>query len=108
VQRIAAAGGTGVSLISRIFHEQSLYPHHIHRVQAVSPTNHCARAVLCQLLLAKYIVNTQFVARIMFTDAGFIRDVAVNFHNTHIWVNDGTYPQYYQDIFIPSMSGCAF
>jgi hypothetical protein len=37
----------------------------------------------------KLIVNTQFVANILFTnEAGFIGDGTVNFHNNHVWVDD--------------------
>jgi hypothetical protein len=34
-------------------------------------------------------LSTQFVPNILFTDeAGFTRDGIVNFHNTHVWVDD--------------------
>jgi hypothetical protein len=89
VRRIAAAVGIGVPLFWRILHEQSLYPYHIQRVQALTPPNHRARVVFCQWLLAKCLVNTQFVADILFTDeAGFTRECIVSFHHTHVWVDD--------------------
>jgi hypothetical protein len=89
VRSIAAAEGIGVLLVWRILHEQSLYPYHIQRVQVLTPPDHCARAVFCQLLLAKYCVNTQFVAHILFTEeAGLTTHGIVNFHNTHVWVDD--------------------
>jgi hypothetical protein len=89
VQRIAAPEGIGVPLVSRIFQEQSVYPHHIQRVQALTPTDHRARTMFCQLLLAMCFVNTQFVANILFTDeVGFTKDSIVNFRNTNVWVDD--------------------
>jgi hypothetical protein len=92
VRRIAAAEGIGVPLVWIILHEQSLYPYHLHRAQAVTPPNYRARVVFCQWLHAKCVVNTQFVASIVFTDeAGFTRDGIVNFHNTHIWVDDNSH-----------------
>jgi hypothetical protein len=51
-----------------------------------------ARAVFCQRLLAKCVLNTQFVANILFTvEAGFTRDGIVNFHNMHVSVDDNTH-----------------
>jgi hypothetical protein len=87
VRRIAAV--EGVPLVLRILHEQSLYPYHIQRVHVLTPPDHRARAVFCQWLLAKCLVNTQFVANILLIDeAGFIRDGTVNFHSTHDSVDD--------------------
>jgi hypothetical protein len=89
VRRTAAAEGISVPLVWRILHEQSLYPYHIQRLQALTPPDHRARVVHCHWLLAKYFVNPRFVANILFTDeAGFTRDSVVNFHNTHIWLDD--------------------
>jgi hypothetical protein len=48
VRKITAAESIGVPLLWRIPHEQSLYPHHIQRVQALTPSDHRARAVFCQ------------------------------------------------------------
>jgi hypothetical protein len=63
----------------RILYEQSIYPYHIQRVQALTPPDHHARVEFCQWFLAKYVVNTQFVATILFTDeVGFTRDSIVN------------------------------
>jgi hypothetical protein len=87
--RILAAEDIGVALIWRILHEQSRYPYHIQQVQALTPPDCCARAVFCQWHLAKCIVNTQFVAIVLFSDnAGFTRDRIVNSHNTHVWADD--------------------
>jgi hypothetical protein len=89
VHRNAAAEGIGVPHVWRILHEQSLYPYHIQRVQALTPPDHHARVVYCHWLLAKCVVNPQFVANILFTDeAGFTRDGIVNFRNTHVRVDD--------------------
>jgi hypothetical protein len=45
--------------------------------------------VFCQWLLAKCVVNTQSVGNIQFSDEErFAMDGAVNFHNTHVWVDD--------------------
>jgi hypothetical protein len=58
-------------------------------VQALTSPDHHARVVPCQRLLEKSIVNTQFAADILFTDeARFIKDGNVNFHDTHVWVDD--------------------
>lgn len=71
MQRIAAADGIGFLLLWRILHKQSLYSYHIQRVQG--------------WLLAKCVVNTQFVANILFTDeAGFTGNGTVNSHSTHV------------------------
>jgi hypothetical protein len=87
-RRLAGADGIGVPLVSRSLREQSLYPYHIQRVQAPTSPDHRARVVFCQRLLAKCVVNTQFVANILFTDeAGFIKECTVNFRNGHVWVN---------------------
>jgi hypothetical protein len=89
VRRISAAESIGVPLVWRILHEQSLYPYHIQRGQALIPPGHRARVVYCHWLLAKCVVNPRFVANILFTDeVGFKRDSVVNFHNTHVWVDD--------------------
>jgi hypothetical protein len=89
VRRISAAEGIGVPLPWIILHGQSLYPYRIQRVQALTPPDHRARVVYCYCLLAKCVVNPRFVAKILFTDeAGFTRDAIVNFHNTHVWVDD--------------------
>jgi hypothetical protein len=54
-----------------------------------STPDHRVRVVFCQWLLAKCVANTQFVANIIFNEnAGFTRDGIVNFHNTHVWVDD--------------------
>jgi hypothetical protein len=58
-------------------------------VQGHASPNHSARAVFFQWLLAKCVVNTQFVANTLFTDeVEFTRDNIVNCHNIHVWVND--------------------
>jgi hypothetical protein len=89
VRRTAAAESIGVPLAWRILREQSLYPYHIQRVQDLTPPDHRERVVYCHRILAKYAVNPRFVANTLFTDeAGFTRDGIVNFHNTHVWVDD--------------------
>jgi hypothetical protein len=89
VRRIAAAEGIGVPLVWIILHEQSLHPYHIQRVKALTPPDHRERVVYYHWLLAKFVVNPRFVGNILFTDdAGFTRDVIVNFHNTHVWMDD--------------------
>jgi hypothetical protein len=109
VRRIATAEGIGVPLVWRILHEQSLYPYHIQRVQALTP-DHRARVVYCHWLLEKCVVNPRFVANILFTDeAGFTRDGIVNFIIPMSgWMTVPT-PPWHQDINIdfPSMSGWA-
>jgi hypothetical protein len=88
VRRIAAAEGIDVPLVWRIFHEQPLYPYHIQQMEALTP-NHHVRVVVCQWLLAKCVVNTQFVANVLFTnEAGFTRDGIMHVHITHVWVDD--------------------
>jgi hypothetical protein len=58
-------------------------------VQTLIPPDHPARVEFCQWLLANCVVNTQFIANILFTDeAGFTRDGIVNVDNTHVWVDD--------------------
>jgi hypothetical protein len=58
-------------------------------VQACIPPDYHARVVFCQLLLRKCVIDTQFVANILFTDeAEFTRDGIVNFHNTRALVED--------------------
>jgi hypothetical protein len=75
----------GVALAWRILHEQSLYPYHIQRVQAFTPPENRAREVFCQWLLTKCVVNTQFVANILYTgQVGITRDAIVNFYSTHV------------------------
>jgi hypothetical protein len=54
VRETAAAKGIGIPAVWRILHEQSLCPYHIQRVQALTPAEHHATAVLCQL---KYFVT---------------------------------------------------
>jgi hypothetical protein len=49
VRETATAEGIGVPSVWRILHEQSLCPYHIQRVQALTPAEHRATAVLCQL-----------------------------------------------------------
>jgi hypothetical protein len=51
-------------------------------VQAVTLPDHHARVTFCQRLLAKCVANTWFAANILLTDG------IVNFHNTHVWVDD--------------------
>jgi hypothetical protein len=80
MRRVKSAEGISVPLVWRTLHERSLYPHHSQRVQALTPDRR-ARAVFCQWLLAKWVVNAQFVPNILFTDeAGFIGDGNVNIH----------------------------
>jgi hypothetical protein len=55
VRGIKAAEGIGVPLVWRILHEQSLYPYHIQRVQALTPADHRASVVYCHWLLAKCV-----------------------------------------------------
>jgi hypothetical protein len=81
VQRISAAKGISGPLVWRTIHEHSLYSY-IRQLQALTPPDHCVRALFCQWLLAKCIIDTQFAANILFTDeVGFTRDGIVNFHN---------------------------
>jgi hypothetical protein len=48
------------------------------------------KAVFCLMLLVEWVVNTQFVANILFIDeAGFTSDSTVNSHTTHVW-GDGS------------------
>jgi hypothetical protein len=68
VRRIAAAEGIGVPLVWIILQEQSLYPYHIQRVQALTPPDHRASVVYFHWLLTKCVVNPWFVANILFTD----------------------------------------
>jgi hypothetical protein len=80
VQRIAAAEGIGVPLVWRIIHEQSLYSY---------TSSRC-------------VVNTQFVANILFTEeAGFTFIIPMSG-----WMTIPI-PLWHQDINInfPSMSG---
>jgi hypothetical protein len=75
------------SLVWRILHEQSLYPCHIHWIQALTDPDHRGSAVFCQWLLASCFVNTQFVANFLFADeVGFSSDCTA--HNTYVWVVD--------------------
>jgi hypothetical protein len=56
------------------------------------PHDRRARAVFCQLLLAKCVVNKQSVANILFTDAARLRrDGFANFHNALVWMDDSSY-----------------
>jgi hypothetical protein len=66
VRRTAAADGLSVSLVWRILHEQSVYPYHIERVQALTPPDHIASVVFCRWFLAKCVVNSQFVDSVGF------------------------------------------
>jgi hypothetical protein len=56
-------------------------------VEALATPDRHAMVVFCQWLLAKCVVNTQFLANIIFTDeVGCIRDGVVNFHDAHVRV----------------------
>jgi hypothetical protein len=57
VQRIAPAEGITITVVWRIFHEQSL-PYHIQQRQAFTSHDQCARVVFSQWLLGKCFVNT--------------------------------------------------
>jgi hypothetical protein len=88
VLRIAAAEGIGVPVVWRILHEQSFHPHHKERVHVLTPPHHRARVGFCQSLLAECLVNTQFLATVLFTDkARFTMGGIENFHNIHIRVD---------------------
>lgn len=85
VRRIAAAEGINHRLVWSILHEQSLYPYHIQRVQALRPPDYQARLVFCQWFLRKCVEDPHFIENILFTDeAGFTKNGIVNFHNTHV------------------------
>jgi hypothetical protein len=89
IWRIVVAGINGVPLVWRILREQLLYLYQIQWVEALIPPDHRARVVFCQWLPAKCILNTQFLANILFTDeVRFIREDAVNFRNTHVRVGE--------------------
>jgi hypothetical protein len=71
------------------------------QASASPPPDHIARETFCQWLLAKYIVNTQFLDNILFTDeVGFTRDGIMNFRNTHTLVDDVLAPLWHQDVYI--------
>jgi hypothetical protein len=73
----------------KVLHEQSLYSYHIRWAQALAPSDHRADVVFCQWLPTKCVVNTQFVRNILIIDeAGFTRGGIVNFHATHVWMDD--------------------
>lgn len=83
IKRIAATEGINYSLAWLILHEQLLHPHHLQRVQVLTPPDHYARLEFCQWLLKKCIENPQFTASILYTDeAGFTRDGIINYQNT--------------------------
>jgi hypothetical protein len=89
VRRIAAAEGISHPLVWSILHEQSLYPYHIQRVQALRPPDYQARLVFCQWFLRKCVEDPHFIENILFTDeAGFTKNGIVNFHNTHVWSDE--------------------
>jgi hypothetical protein len=57
-------------------------------VEVLTP-DHRARVVFRQWLLAKRVVNPQFVANVLFTgEMGFTGDCTVNFRGTHVWADD--------------------
>jgi hypothetical protein len=87
IQRIAAAEDISVPLVWRILCEQTLPTPHP-ATASLTPTDHYARVVFSQWLLTKCIVNTQLIVNIQFIDERFTRDGIVNFHNTHIGVDD--------------------
>ncbi|XP_026828181.1 uncharacterized protein LOC113562592 [Ooceraea biroi] len=85
VRRISDAVGISTTLIWRTLHEQLLYPYHIQRVQALTPSDYQARMEFSQWLLVKCASNPNFVSRILFTDeASFIRNGITNFQNDHV------------------------
>jgi hypothetical protein len=47
---------------------RTIYPYHNQRMQALIPPDFRTMVVFCQWLHSKCIVNTQFVANILFTD----------------------------------------
>jgi hypothetical protein len=56
--RTAAAHHIGARVVSRIHSQQSLYPHHILRVQVLTLPGHRASAVFCQWLLSTLLTTT--------------------------------------------------
>jgi hypothetical protein len=104
VLRIAAAESIAVPIVWRILYEQSLNPHHIQRVQALTPPDRRATVVCCQWFLAKCVVSTQFVANILFTDEeGFTRDGILKFHPC-VGEQKAPTPPSHQDIKIDFLS----
>jgi hypothetical protein len=74
-----------VFLLSEQLSMNNRCTHITSREQALTPPGHRARAVFCQWLLAKYLVNTESEVSILFTaDTGFTREVIVNLHNTRV------------------------
>lgn len=64
-------------------------PIHIQWAQTLASSDHHANVVFCQWLPTKCIVNTQFVCNILINDeVGFTKGGIVNFHATHIWMDD--------------------
>jgi hypothetical protein len=78
-----AAESIRAALVWRSLREESPCLYRSHRVQALTPPDHRVSVVFCLWLFAKCVVNTQFVAKILFTDeAEFTRDDIV------VWVDD--------------------
>jgi len=71
-----------------MLHEKLLYPYHIQRTQALTPSDYQTKIEFSQWLLVKCVSNPNFVACILFTDkATFMQNKITNFHNDYTWTD---------------------
>ena len=72
-----------------ILHNQQLHLYHPQRVQAMRPEDFVPQVNFCRWFLYHCVDEPDFPWRILFTDeAKFTREGAINFHNSHDWVDE--------------------
>ena len=88
-RRIARQVGVSHFVVHRTLKEQLLYPYHVQRVQALTPTDFAPRQNFCEWFLQKINGDANFLSRILATnEATFPRDGIVNFYNLHSYAEE--------------------
>jgi len=83
---IASELGVVHSLVWAVLHENSYYPYHLQRVQALLERDFQPRVEFSNWILSEWDPDPAFASRIIFSDeAQFTRDGIFNFHNNHLW-----------------------
>ena len=67
-RRIARQVGVSHFVVHRTLKEQLLYPYHVQRVQALTPTDFAPRQNFCEWFLQKINGDAIFLSRILATD----------------------------------------
>lgn len=88
-RRIAARIGVSQSLVTRVLHQDDLYPYHQTPVQELKPEDYPKRVNFCRLMLQRNLRDPFFLRSIIWTDeACFTRDGVTNFHNLHSYSHE--------------------